>query len=230
MEKIRIQILTSILMPCYVINPKWNLLAYLSLLSSLILSLMLAFLVYLSHYHQHLLDLDMIDDFVLYQKMCYCLMGGLIFGSFVTTFLQLWWIRRNHQSFIFQYFYGNEKIVETMLKSKDKTIDFNEVNHGQRTALHFACLFGDEKIVKLILLYGKNVGFNFNAKTMSDFKEYPNDCTAYIYACYNKDEALVNLFKSHAEGCGIDLNARDKNGHDGAYYRRWQVSSAKKRG
>ena len=105
-----------------------------------------------------------------------------------------------------------------LLWSKDKTINFNEVNNGQRTALHFASLFGDYNIARLILLHGKYVGFNFNAKTSSEFKEYPNDCTAYIYACYNKDLEMVNLFKAHAEACKIDLNAKDKDGHDGAFY------------
>ena len=119
MEKIRIQILTSILMPCYVVNPQWNLLAYLSLLSSTILSLILACLIYFSHFHNKILNLEIINDLVLYRKICYTLIGCLVFGS-LTTFLQVWWIRRKHQSFIFQYFYDNVEMVETMLKSKAK--------------------------------------------------------------------------------------------------------------
>ena len=73
-------------------------------------------------------------------------------------------------------------------------------------------------MVELILLHGKAVDFNFNAKTSSDYVNTPNDCTAYIFACHNKNDKIIELFHTHAEECGIDLNATDKFGHTGEFH------------
>ena len=84
-RKIFVMILTSIMMPCRVVNPDWNLLSYLSALSAFLISLLLATLALISHVDVDILASPMMYDPELYQQTCGTLIALLLAGPFFTA-------------------------------------------------------------------------------------------------------------------------------------------------
>ena len=101
------------------------------------------------------------EDVHLYQSVCGVLIGCLVVGSFITA-LQVFLVRRNHQSFLFQSILNPWK-VERMLRAKNKyKYDYNERNGvgcGRgKNALDLAQELGDRHVVELIKKYGQDCG------------------------------------------------------------------------
>ena len=159
-SKVCLMVITSILMPCRIIHPKWNLLILLSTLSATLLSITLASLMITSQSNSGLLKDSMMEDIHLYQSVCGVLIGCLVVGSFITA-LQVFLVRRNHQSFLFQCIYGNTWKVKRMLRAKNKyKYDYNERNGigYDKNALDLAQELGNRHVVELIKKYGQDCG------------------------------------------------------------------------
>ena len=160
--KVCLMVISSILMPCRIVHPKWNLLILLSTLSATLLSITLASLMITSQSNSGLLKESMMEDVHLYQSVCGVLIGCLVVGSFITA-LQVFLVRRNHQSFLFQCIYGNTWKVKQMLLAKNKyKYDYNEKNGvgcgGGNGALELARRLGRTPVVELIKQHGPACG------------------------------------------------------------------------
>ena len=151
-------IMSSVFLPCYIVNPNWHLLTYLSILSGTILSLILSALIIISHVDENLLSKNMMTNPSLFQTTCGIVIGLIILGSLITAF-QVWMNKRRHQTFLYQCAYGNVSEVERMLKSRDKKkYNFTEVNikpYGppydyQFSAIDYAIVCMHDEIVELI--------------------------------------------------------------------------------
>ena len=148
-ELVRMMIITSVIMPCYIINPLWNLLALQSLLSALILSSTLFSLIILSHVESVYLRLSIIEDPFLFRTVIVIVICCLLLGSLATLF-QVWLVRKHHQTFLYQCLYGNVKKVEAMLRSGDNMKhDFNEMNGSGRNVKDYVRDMKSEDILKL---------------------------------------------------------------------------------
>ena len=155
-ELVRMMIITSVIMPCYIINPLWNLLALQSLLSALILSSTLFSLIILSHVESVYLRLSIIEDPFLFRTVIVIVIGCLLLGSLATLF-QVWLVRKHHQTFLYQCLYGNVKKVEAMLRSGDNLKhDFNEMNGSGRNVKDYVRDMKSEDILKLFDQYAEN--------------------------------------------------------------------------
>ena len=152
-EPVRKMIITSVIMPCYIINPLWNLLAFQSFLSALTLSSTLFSLIILSHTESEYLRLSIIEDPGLFRTVCGTTIGCLFFGSLVTLF-QIWLVRKHHQTFLYQCLYGNVKAVKAMLQSGDNLKhNFNERNGSGRNAKDYVRDMKNEEMLKLFDQY-----------------------------------------------------------------------------
>ena len=203
-------IITSVLMPCMIINPRWNLLTFFSLISAAVLSMTLTSLGLISLFQPDLLKKSMIQDVGLYQVLCFVLIGLLLISSTITAF-QVYLVRRNHQTFYYYCILNEPEAIESIFNTSSEKEDFNEMDYEGWNGLHYACNNGHTEVVKLILAYGKSVGFEFNATGDSGN-------TAYILACKKNNQTIVELFRTHAETNGIDLNIKNKAGKTGDFY------------
>ena len=164
-ENIRMMIISSVFLPCYIVNPNWHLLTYLSILSGTILSLILLALMIISHVNEELLSPNMMTNPSLFQTTCGIVIGLIILGSLITA-CQVWMTRRRHQSFLYQCVYGNVSEVERMLKSRDKKkYNFTEVNtkvfrnlDHHFNVLDYAIVCEHETIEELIAEHGQACG------------------------------------------------------------------------
>ena len=162
--KVCLMVISSILMPCRIVHPNWNLLIYLSTLSATLLSITLASLMITSQSSSGLLKDSMMEDIHLYQSVCGVLIGCLVVGSLITA-LQVLLVRRNHHSFLFQCIYGNNWKVKQMLLAKNKhKYDYNERNGigcgDGKNALQLARELGGARneVIELIKKYGPACG------------------------------------------------------------------------
>ena len=207
-------IITSVLMPCTIINPRWNLLTYFSLTSASVLSMTLTSLGLISLFQPELLKESMIQDVGLYQVLCVILIGLLLISSAITAF-QVYLVRRNHQTFYYHCILNEPEAIESIFKTSEtlnNEQDFNEMDYEGWNGLHYASNNGFTQVVKLIMANGQSVDFEFNA-TDDDGN------TAYILACKKPSiPAIVELFRTNAETNGIDLNIKNKLGNTGDFY------------
>ena len=120
----------AIFLPCGMGNPECNLLVYFSSLATFVLSLFLGILCLIAYLDNDLLTASIVQDVEFYHRFCGILIGLMVFGIFITAF-QVWLVRRNHQTFIFQCAYGNTDVVELMLVANEAETNFNEVNANQ---------------------------------------------------------------------------------------------------
>ena len=164
-ENIRMMIMSSVFLPCYIVNPNWHLLTYLSILSGTILSLILSALIIISHVDENLLSKNMMTNPSLFQTTCGIVIGLIILGSLITAF-QVWMNKRRHQTFLYQCAYGNVSEIERMLKLRDKKkYNFTEVNIKLRppydyqfSAIDYAIVCMHDEIVELITEHGEACG------------------------------------------------------------------------
>ena len=148
-EPVRMMIITSVYLPCYIINPMWNLLIYQSFLSSCVLSMVLISMIGLCQDQSPYLRPTIIQDPNLFQTVCGILICCLVLGSMVTAF-QVWLVRRNHQTFLFQCLYGNNEKVRDMLEENDQIkYDYNEVNDNSN-AFDIAETMKNEELSNLL--------------------------------------------------------------------------------
>ena len=155
---LKMMVITSVFLPCFITNPNWNLLNHLTILSGSIICLILVILILLSHLDPTLLSPNMMTDPALFQQICAFVIGLIVLGCVITV-CQVWLARWRHQSFFFQCVYGNTTEVEAMLKSRDKKQhNYNEVNCLQETGLDKANDIGHTEIVELIRKHGQACG------------------------------------------------------------------------
>ena len=155
---LRLMAITSLFMPCMMVNSQWPLLNHLAITSGTIICLILSILMLISHQDPSLLSSNMMADPVLYRTVCGIVIGLIAFGCIITA-AQFWLAKWRHQTYLFNCVLGNKEAVEKMLLSRDtKEHNFTEVNCEQRTGLDFAIEMGHSEIVQLIKQHGEACG------------------------------------------------------------------------
>ena len=186
--------LSSIFMPCIIINPTWNILSFTSILSASILIVELLVLIGIIDLWPHLLRPSMIEDPTVFRLICIAAILGLILSMSITA-LQVALIRRAHlQNIRFQVLFGDIKAVEERLKS-DKPLRLPWI-------FRYACHVQQEDMVELLLKYGQGkIDFNAGGRM-----------NGYSLACLYKNERIKTMIEENAEKLDIDLNnALNKN-------------------
>ena len=188
-----LMVLSSIIMPSIIVNPKWDLLMHISTLSGTILTLGLCILIAFNFSAPQLLRPSLIENPSLYHNICAALIIGLII-SMIATYCQLKWIRNEHFK-LFEYLtiLGEVNSVEEKLTS-DEELEI------EKWIFPLACRHQQEEIVALFLKYGQIRGIDFNAK---DWRGW----SAYHFACQSdfKNENIKRMIEENANTLDIDL-------------------------
>ena len=187
--------LSSIIMPCVIINPKWNILSYVGILSASILILNMVFIVGLIDLVPEMFNPSLIEDPKMFRLICLAIILGLILSMAVTS-LQLSVIRKIHLNiFKYQVLLGDAKAVEKRLCSSE---DFEFDQYIFRDA----CRAQQEEIVALFLKYGKHKRIDFNAgKQTKKFHQ-----SGYYFACDFKNHNIMKMIEEKAEDLDIKLD------------------------
>ena len=193
--------ITSPVMPCIILNPKWNILTYTSILSASIMIVQLIFLIGIVDWMPDILRSTMIDDTADFRSICLVIILGLILSMSITA-IQVALIRRAHlKDFEFQVILGETKAIEERLKSEEPI--------RCPGIFSFACSAQQEGVVEVMLKHGKGkIDFN-------DWEDL-EDKTGYYWACYFENENIKRMIEENAEELGIDLKLRkNKSPHNG---------------
>ena len=189
--------LSSIIMPCVIINPKWNILSYVGILSASILILNMVFIVGLIDLAPQVFNQSLIDDPKVFRLICLAIILGLILSMAVTC-LQLSVIRKIHLNiFKYQVLLGDAKSVEKRLCSADQD-DF-EFDHY---VFRDACRAQQEEIVALFLKHGNDKRIDFNAGKRT--KKFHH--SGYYFACDFKNQNIMKMIEEKAEDLHINLD------------------------
>ena len=182
---------SSILTPSAIINPKWDLLIYISILSGTILVLAVSTLISLTFLAPHLLRTSLIGNSILFNGICIAIIIGLIVSMIVTAY-QLKWIRNVHSKiFKYQVILGEVDAVKRKLVSNE---DF------ETWIFPYACKYQQEEIVALFLEHGNNSIIDLNAEGWYRWTGYQIACST---AC--KNENIMRMIEDKAEELAIDL-------------------------
>ena len=92
---LRLMAITSLFMPCVMVNPQWHLLNHLAITSGTILCLILSILMLISPQDPSLLSSNMMADPVLYRTVCGIVIGLIAFGCIITA-AQVWLAKWRH--------------------------------------------------------------------------------------------------------------------------------------
>ena len=84
---------------------------------------------------------------------------------------------------------GHKYVVQLLLDSKDKNIDFNATNTEGYTAFWIDCWYGHKDVVKLFLDCSEEISIDLNGKD-----EYGR--TTFMIACYAGHKDAVQLGSS----------------------------------
>ena len=186
-------------MPCIIMNPKWNILSYASILSAAILIIEMVVLTALTDLNKvfnldlQILRQSMIDHPDELRLICLGTILGLIVSMSFTA-IQVALIRRIHlRKFKYQVLLGDTKTVEERLKSQEPI----------KCARIFpqACEAQQEDMVKLMLTYGQDkINFNAGERDKNVHK------TGYYFACLFGNQRIRQMIEDKAGELDIDLD------------------------